>query len=418
MKSPQNGPGALILGGSFLSLAAARNLAEHGVKVCVLGSAASVTRFSRSVSEFVVRPRDLKDDDLPGYLVKLAEKRRMKGWVLFPSCDEHVRVVAQHRPFLAEHYILTSPPWETVRFLYDKRRTYRLAQEVGVAIPRTHVAENTEGLDRLVVDFPVVVKPAITPRLLGVANRKAYRADSCEELQKWCAAMSRMIGASQVIVQQLLPDPGANLFSFAGYFKNGEPIVGLSAKRTRQLPRDFGIYSTFVEAVEVPELRELARRLLRPIHYTGLAEVEFMWNVKHARFELLEANARLWAWHGLAVAAGLDLPYVAFADAIGQDPPLGTARYGVKWVRLLTDVRAAARDVTSGTLGVKQYVSSLRGSTAFAVFSASDPLPFLAEPFVMLFQRMRRLVSTARASPLPPTRTWRKRRDGWCHITR
>jgi len=206
-------PGAVILGGSFCSVGAARNLAEHGVRVCVLGSATSVARFSRSVRPFATWPRELKDDELPDYLVKTAEKRRIRGWALFPSSDEHVRVVAQHSPLLAEHYVLTTPSWETVRFLYDKRLTYALAQETGVAIPHTYVPGNADRLAVLDVDFPVVLKPAITPRFMRTTNREAYRADNRQELQSLYERMSRVIGPSQVIVQDLLPEPSRNLFS-------------------------------------------------------------------------------------------------------------------------------------------------------------------------------------------------------------
>jgi predicted ATP-grasp superfamily ATP-dependent carboligase len=388
MNHAQESPGAVILGGGFASLEAARNLDKHGVRVCVLGSAASVARFSRSVGRFVKWPRELNDEELPAFLVAMAEKIGVREWVLFPTCDEHLRVLAQHSSLLAEHFVLTTLPWETVRFLYDKRLTYTLAQKVGVPIPHTYVPGNADQLSSIDVEFPVVLKPAITSRFLEATKRKAYRADDRQELQNLYEAMLRVIPPSEVIVQDFLPEPSRNLFSFAGYYRQGELIVGLSVKRTRQLPRDFGRTSTFVVAVEVPELRELASQLLRAIHYTGLAEIEFMWNPKHARFELLEVNARLWAWHGLAVAAGLDLPYVAFADALGQNPPIGAMRQGVKWVRLLTDVRAAAKEILAGTMTVQQYLTSLRGTTVFAEFSPHDPMPLIAEPLLLLLDRL------------------------------
>ncbi|MCX6567731.1 MAG: hypothetical protein NT147_01600 [Candidatus Aminicenantes bacterium] len=388
MNHAHEGPGAVILGGNFACLEAARNLDKHGVKVCVLGSATSVARFSRSVGRFVKWPRGLKDEELPGFLAAMTEKLGIRGWVLFPSSDEHLRVLAQHRPLLAEHFVLTTPPWETLRFLYDKRLTYALARKAGVPIPHTYMAENADQLASLDIEFPVVLKPAVASNFLKTTNRKAYRANDRRELQKLYAAMSHVIPPSEVIVQEFLPDPSRNLFSFAGYYRQGEPIVGLAAKRTRQLPRDFGRSSSFVEAVEVPELGALASQLLRAIHYTGLAEVELMWNVKRARFELLEVNARLWAWQGLAAAAGLDLPYAAFADALGQNPPIGAMRQGTKWVRLLTDVRAAAQEILSGSLSIRQYLTSLRGETAFAVFSFSDPMPFIAEPLLSLLDQL------------------------------
>lgn len=384
-----HGPGAVILGGSFSSVAAARNLAEHGVRVCVLGSATAVARFSRSVSLFVKWPRELGLDELPAYLVKVAAKHRLRGWVLFPTSDEHLRLVAQHGSQLAEHYILTTPPWETVGFLYDKRLTYTLAHQAGVAIPHTCVPGNAERLAYMDFDFPVVIKPAFTAPFVRATNKKACRADSRQELQHIFAAMSRVIAPAQIIVQDFLPEPSKNLYSFAGYFRKGETIAGLSVKRTRQLPSDFGRSSTFVETVDIPKLRELAVKLLRTIHYTGLAELEFMWDVKHARFELIEVNARFWAWQGLAIAAGLDLPYMAFADALGQMPILRTTRKSLKWFRILTDLRAATQDIRAGTLNVRQYLTSLYGPTVPALFSLSDPLPCILEPFLLLLERLK-----------------------------
>jgi D-aspartate ligase len=389
MNHAHDSPGAVIVGGSFACLGAARNLTEHGVKVCVLGDATSVARFSRSVSRFAKCSLEPNDGVLD-YLMRMAEKGCVRGWVLFPTNDEHVRIVAQHHSSLASHYVLTTPPWEIVRFFYDKRLTYELAQEVGVAIPCSHIPGSADRLATLELDFPVVLKPAISSRFVRITNRKAFRANNRQELQSLYERMTQMIDPSEVIVQDFLPEPSKNLFSFAGYFKKGEPLAGLSVKRTRQFPRDFGRTSSFVEMVEVPELRELAGQLLRAIHYTGLAEVEFMWNLKHARFDLLEVNARLWAWHSLAVAAGIELPYIAFADALGQNPTFGATRQDVKWVRFLTDVRAAAQEMLSGTLSLRQYLTSVQGPIAFSVFSPSDPLPFIVEPFLMLFNRLKK----------------------------
>jgi len=387
-------PGAVILGGLINSLGAARCLAGHGVKVCLLlGRPPSPAQYSRSVNQSAVWSVEPQHEDFPACLAEMAGRLGIRGWVLFPCSDPLLRIVSQHHALLSEHYVLTVPPWETTRFLYDKRLTCSLARETWVAIPRTHVPGNADRLAVLDIDFPVILKPAISQRLVRTFKKKAFRAGSRKELQNLYEIMARAIGSSEVIVQELLPDPARNLFSFAGYFRDGEPIVGLSAKRTRQFPREFGMHSTFVEVVDVPELGQLAGQLLRAVRYTGLAEVEFMWDAKQARFKLLEVNARLWGWHSLAVAAGLDLPYVAFADALGKNPSLGTPRKGTKWVRLLTDGRSAVQGIRAGTLSVRQYLASLRGVTAFAVFSISDPVPFIVQPFLILFRRVRRRLS-------------------------
>lgn len=382
LNSDQDRPGAVILGGTFACMAAARNLADQGVRVCIVGAANSLARYSRAASLFVKWPALTSFDQVPGFLAQLAGDKGLQGWVLFPCDDEQLRAVSQQSALLEQHYLLTTPSWQTLRLFYDKRATLALAREAGVPCPQTCTVEHSAQLADLDLRFPAVLKPAISTHFSRTSSTKAFRVDNRPELERVHERMSQAIGAPEVLIQALLPGPEKNLFSFAGFFVDGEPVSGLSAKRTRQFPRDFGRISTFVEAEELPELRELSRRLLRAARYTGLAEVEFMWNEAAERFELLEVNARLWAWHGLAIAAGLDLPYMAYAQATGKHAPAAEPRYDMKWIRLRHDWRVAAQDIRSGRLSVRQYLASLRGPKSFAVFSPSDPLPFIVEPFL------------------------------------
>jgi predicted ATP-grasp superfamily ATP-dependent carboligase len=88
--------GAVIIGGSFHSLGAARNLAKHGVPVCVLNSGVCVSQFSRYVRSFLKCPAVDDDACFVEFLLRIAAERNMGGWVLFPSTD-FVRILAQHR---------------------------------------------------------------------------------------------------------------------------------------------------------------------------------------------------------------------------------------------------------------------------------------------------------------------------------
>lgn len=356
-----------------------------------------MSRFSRAVHHFEPWPKNLQKDEISDFLVRLAQKRALQGWVLFPFSDRHALLLAEHREVLARYYTLSSPPLEMLQPICDKRLISALAREAGVATPRTWVPGSLDNLKALDLDYPVVLKPATAEQYLKATRKKACLAHNPKELEQHFEAMSRVVGAPEVILQEFLTGPSRNLFSFAGYFADGEPVTGLSARRRRQRPSDFGHYSTFVEAVEKPELRELSRQLLRRIGYTGIAEVEFMWNERQARFELLEVNPRFWAWNGLANAAGLDLPYVVYARALGEMPPPGVARTGVKWVRLPGDLRAAAQEIRAGRLSIPQYLASLRGPLACSIFSLNDPLPALVELLVSRWAQLRELLSAGYA---------------------
>ncbi|MCK4534751.1 MAG: ATP-grasp domain-containing protein [Syntrophobacterales bacterium] len=385
--------GAVILGGTCIIPPVARNLARYGVKVCVLSAEICEAQFSRYVHHFLRCPPVEDEEAFVEYLLKIAKQEHLEGWVLFASNDQYLRILARNRSLLARHYVITVPSWEIVRFLYDKRLTYSLAKKAGIPIPETHRPVDLNELLSLDIDFPVVLKPAVTHRLIAAAQSKAYRADNRQELQNLYEQMCRLIGPGDVLVQEFIPGGAAALFSFAGYFKNGDLVAGLSVKRLRQYPMEFGKLSTFVEVVNNPELEKLATRLLRPIGYTGLAEVEFMWNEKHARFELLEVNARFWAWHELTIVAGLVLPSLAFADALGKRIPVGSTRDGTQLIHLLTDMYVAGQEIYLGKLTVRQYLASLRGAPTFAVLSLKDPLPFIVEAFFLLHRALHRLAS-------------------------
>ena len=376
-------PGAVIVGGHFLSLGAARSLAKHGIPVYVLDSGLCVAQFSRHVRRFFKCPPEKDEGRFVEFLLQVATERNMEDWVLFPSTDESVRILAQHRERLSGHYVVTTPPWDVVKFLYDKRLTYQLAMQQGVPVPEIY---NTGGVDDLVslnLDFPVVLKPAISPHLSSVTKKKAYRANDMQELVNLYDMMAAIMDPSEILIQELIPGRAENLFSFVGFFKDGLTVAGFSARRPRQHPMEFGRASTFVETVNVPELERLATQLLQGIAYSGLAEVEFMYDQKDERFELLEVNPRIWGWHTIAIRAGLDLPHIAYADAVGKEFKVGPVREGVKWVRLVTDIPTAALEILAGRLTVRQYLASMFGDTEFAVLWLSDPLPFGADLFLV-----------------------------------
>jgi D-aspartate ligase len=92
----------------------------------------------------------------------------------------------------------------------------------------------------------------------------------------------------------------------------------------------------------------------------------------------------------LGSAAGVDFPYLLFRDQIGQPVAPVQARGGVRWIRLVTDVPNAVRDLRRGDLDVREYVTSLRGVDAEAVFCMRDPLPGMYELALVPYLATRR----------------------------
>jgi len=382
-------PGAIIAGGSFSSLGVARNLGQHGIPVSVFDSEMCLAQFSKYTRNFFRSPPEGEDSRLVDFLLSLSNNKDIAGSVLFVSTDEQVRIVSQHHCQLAEKYIVSIPEWETTRYLYDKRLTTVLAKKQQIPIPETVTVGDAQDLHSLNLSFPLIIKPAITPHLVSKTKKKGYRANNPDELKALYQRVARIMDPQEILIQEFIPGGARNLYSYFGYFKEGRPVSGYSARRLRQHPRELGKASTYAVSVHIPELEAMATDLLTGIGYTGIAEVEFMFNPNHARFELLEVNPRIWGWITLAIHAGIDLPYLAYADLTQEPYRLGKYTEGAKWMHMVTDIPVVSIELLHGRLNLGDYLRSIMGCHD-AVFNLADPLPFVMELLMIPYLIKRR----------------------------
>ncbi|OGP74747.1 MAG: hypothetical protein A2W09_02825 [Deltaproteobacteria bacterium RBG_16_50_11] len=232
------------------------------------------------------------------------------------------------------------------------------------------------------LDFPVILKPAITANFFPIVKRKALQANNFVELHRHYAYAASIIDQSEIMVQEVIQGGPRNLYSFCSLFRNGEVKAKMMANRLRQHPMDFGSATTFAVTCHMPELEEVATRFLKKINYYGLSEVEFMFDEKDHTFKLLEMNARTWGWHSLGAKAGINFSSLLFRDMHQESLEVNSFERGVKWIRELTDVPIAISEVLKKRLSVGDYLKSLKGKKELAVYSSRDPLPFVAELFL------------------------------------
>jgi D-aspartate ligase len=237
---------------------------------------------------------------------------------------------------------------------------------------------------------PVVVKPAIKEHFIYATKAKAWRADTDSELRDAYRKAAEIIGSAEVIVQEMVPGGGDHQAAYCALFRDGEAVAEMTVLRRRQHPSDFGRASTFVETVDLPELREPSVRFLRAIDYHGLVELEYKRDARDGEYKLLDVNARTWGYHTLGAAAGVDFPYLLYRDQLDLPVLPAVATPGVRWIRLLTDLPNAARDLRAGRLATWPYVQSLLRAHTEAVFALRDPLPGLYELALLPYLAVRR----------------------------
>lgn len=375
--------GAVVTGGDFQALGVLRTLARKSVPVVVLDSDRCIARYSRFPKRFFRCPKPSDKEAYVDFLIALARNHGTRGWVVFPNSDSVVYILSRYKDVLEEYYRIPTPNWEVIQNVYVKENTYRLAEKHKIPIPQTYYPKTLEELLKLDLSFPAVIKPSIRDHFYEKVKTKAFRVNDRNELVRVYSEVCSVIDPSEVLVQEFIPGGPKHLYSFCPFFKEGKALTGITARRARQHPMDFGHASTFVELVDLPELRHLGERFLSLIGYYGIAEVEFMRDPRNAEFKLIEVNPRVWGWHTLAIAAGVDLPYLLYRDMIGAPLEILTPLAQMKWVRLVTDVPTVLKEIFRGRMSVREYLASMKGKKEFAVLTRDDPLPFFAE-IVML----------------------------------
>jgi D-aspartate ligase len=371
--------GAVVIGGGCQGLGIARSLGRHGIPVCLIDDEISMARASRFVQD-AIRVRDLRTEQALLDALALARGRRcLSGWVLYPTRDENIEGIAANRDVLRQEFRVPTPELASIRYAWDKREVYGLAERLSIPVPRTWFPRSEEDLAAIEVDGPLVLKPAIKEHFFYTTHATAWRADTAAELRAAFCRATTIMPANEIIVQEMIPGGGEEQYAYCAFFREGYPVASMTVRRRRQHPSDFGVASTFVETISLPELAKPSCRFLAAIDYYGLVELEYKRDPRDGVCKLLDVNARTWGYHSLGGPAGVDFPFLLFRDQIGAPVEEAQARPGVRWIRLSTDVPNALRDIRAGRLRPGEYLRSLRGVHTEAVFSVKDPLPGLYE---------------------------------------
>jgi predicted ATP-grasp superfamily ATP-dependent carboligase len=382
--------GAIVIGGDYQGLGIARSLGQHSIPVCVVDDEACIARASRFVKHVVRVPDLTANGSLLDALTLARQRLGGSRCVLYPTREPTVAAIAASREKLARDFRVPTPEMSVIRYAWDKRQTYRLAAQLSIAIPRTWFPQSEGDLARIPADGPLVLKPAIKEHFYAATHAKAWRVDDRAQLVSSYRRAAGIIPPGEIMVQELIPGGGEEQYAYCAFFRSGNAVASMTARRRRQHPSDFGHASTYVETIALPELEEPSLRFLRAVGYYGLVELEYKRDPRDSTYKLLDVNARTWGYHTLGKAAGVDFPYLLYRDQVGASVDEARARPGVRWIRLHTDVPNAARDIRAGRQQLREYLRSLRHVDTEAVHSLSDPLPGLYEIVLLPYLAMMR----------------------------
>jgi D-aspartate ligase len=378
---PAGSPPAVVLGmDSMQGLQTARILAWRGVPVVGVVSDGGHYAARTNVCDRVVVATGRAE--LFAFLEAFGSAATEKP-VLVPCQDARVVNVSGARDLLAQWYRFVLPSPEVVELLMEKTLFYPYAQAHGFPVPATSlIASREQAVEAAaLLRFPAVVKPGMrTTRWTEVTSEKAFKVDSPADL----VSIYDLVGgaADVLIAQEWIPGEVSDLYSVNCYFSTeGELLATFVAKKLRQWPRQTGQSSMGVE-VRNDEALDISIRLLSSVGYRGLGYVELKRDPRDGRHVIVEPNVgRPTGRSAIAEAGGVELLLTMYCDAVGLPLPEHRLQtYGqAKWIHLRRDLLSAGQAMRAGELGFAEWVSTMRGKKAYAVLSARDPRPFLAE---------------------------------------
>jgi D-aspartate ligase len=355
-------PSALVFNCHITGLSVARSLAARGVKVISLDpDPRGLGQASRAVAERRTCPNPLEDErGFVDFLLSRADELG-PGAVLFPTNDEWVLAVARHHAELAKRFRIPFSDISVVDAVLDKRQLYRIAEGLGIPIPKTYPLDDPERTARE-IRYPAIVKPAEQRRFFDRFGVKVFRAENANELVRFAREAADLACVAQEIVNVT---PGG-FYSFCSFVApDGEVRGGFVGRKLEQYPEGFGT-ACLVVGEQVREIADRGSAILKAFRYHGISEVEFIYDPARREHLLLDVNPRVWKWIGLPIASGVDLPWLAYTEAVGAPERTSGVRDGLRWI-YERDYALLARE---------RPLMKAEGETVLAVWDANDPGPF------------------------------------------
>lgn len=374
-------PAAIVCNAHITGLAVARSLARRGVPVIGLDREPDGVALASNalVAAAVCHDPIAEEQEFVADVLAIGEHLERPA-VLFGCMDEWVLALNAHRERLERSFVFPFAEDAVVRGLLDKSVLYRAAAAAGVPFPRTLDTREADD-DQVLAEIgvPCILKPAAKRPFYDAFGVNLFVAEDAEAF----ATRRREGEAFGMLAQEIVPATGDDYVTVAVALGRGGGVLGtFVGQRLEIFPPRFGT-TCLAQGVAEPGLEDRAVAILQRLGYHGIAEVEFLRDPRDGVFKLLDVNTRPWKWIGLPIAAGVDLPWLAYAEATGE--PIGPVerRDDVLWVSVKDYVPLRARgDAMQAVdpLGKERWLDLIAGRVGDGVVDAildpTDPEPF------------------------------------------
>lgn len=328
-------------GSTNQALAVTRSLGSKGIEVLACDDTRFAKSFySRFCSKYFVYPSPRAS--VTRFVDSVvAQVRTGQYGALFPMTERTTLPLSVHRNRIEPLVRFPIPSHESIVKAFDKSAILALAEQLEIPIPKTVKIYRREELPKAAsqLGFPLVIKASCSEQMtkddrIVAAPQPRYvlKAEDLEAQFDYFPSSAR-----PVLLQEFVAGEGYGIFTL---FNRGVPRAWFAHRRLRDVIAT-GSGSAFRESIPLdPRMKEYALRLLRGLDWHGVAMVEFKLDSRDHLPKLMEVNGRFWSSLPLAIASGVDFPFLLHRLAVAGDiEPVDTYRLGVRCRWLLGDLR-------------------------------------------------------------------------------
>lgn len=367
----------IVVYSHIVGLALIRALGRRGIPIVVLHYLpVEMGYVSKHVRRHIrITPPTVNEESFISDILALAD--RYPGALLVPTDDYTVVALSKNRDRLAKHFRVVVNDWSIVKRVVKKQYTYELAGQIGVPCPRTALCETPEDIEKRIgeFEFPCLLKPCEGHQFFEIYRKKVLVVRNISELRaRYQELQDFMIS---VMLQEIIPGESCEGVNYNSYFIGGEPIAEFTAEKVRVDPPFFGSPRVIVSK-RIPQIIEPGRELLKALGYSGFSCMEFKRDVRDGVYKLMEINARHNLSGSLAVACGIDFPWIMYRDLVDARKEHATAfREGIYWIDLTKDAMRFIVSRKAEGYSVAEYLAPYWHKHIFGILDIRDPLPFI-----------------------------------------
>lgn len=302
--------------------------------------------------------------------------------VLLPGNRRSLTHVIRNRERLSACCDFLVPDESVLMTADDKSAMYRIAEKVGVPTPFTTTLADHDSIEAMAdcIRFPCIIKYR-NGEVLGMKPAERYTVVS--DRKSFIDAYSKMhaIDANPIASDYI---SGRDIGVAVVMNQEHEPIQFLCYESLREYPIQGGP-TCFLRTIHSTKLVEYSVRLLREIHFTGIAMLDFKGTPEDPYF--LEINPRLWGSAAITYLSKCDFfeSYVrgATEHTDGLDAETAEPSYRLNTKMRFTPqslVCFAAHMAHSSGKGriLLQYAKSLLDPFVHdGLFTLNDPIPYV-----------------------------------------